>query len=195
MHDFWVRTGLREQVTRDLRREIPKLAGTVLDVGGGRTAPHDDAWNERLRRVRIDISPTHRPDVVADAMALPIREESVDAVVMSQLLEHLTEPDRAVAEAHRVLRPGGTLVGSVPFLVGIHGDPADYFRYTESGLRHLLGRFREVTVRPLGNHLGAAWSMLAARSRMLRLLNPAMRLVGRKPEPESPQGYAFTAVK
>jgi SAM-dependent methyltransferase len=195
LHDFWVRTGLRQLVTRDLRTHIASLRGTALDVGGGRSAPHDDAWPERLRRIRIDLSTTHDPDVVGDATALPVRPESVDSVVMAQLLEHVPDPGRALSEAYRVLRPGGSVHGTVPFVFPIHGDPHDYFRFSEAALHHLLREFTEVRIRPLGNPLGSAWYLVSFRSRVLRVLNPAMRLLGRRPDAACPQGYAFTAVK
>jgi SAM-dependent methyltransferase len=195
LHDFWVRTELREQVTQDLRSRIAALDGVVLDIGGGREAPHDQAWSANPWRIRVDISMTHHPDVVADASALPVKDGSIDAIVMSQLLEHVAEPALVIADAFRVLRPGGTLHGSVPFLFPVHGDPHDYFRYTAEGLRYLLRRFHVINVNPLGNHFGAAWWIVASRSRLLRMFNPLMRRFSRRPSSISPQGYAFTAIK
>ena len=52
--------------------------------------------------------------IEGDATALPIQDQCADAVVLLDVLEHLAEPDRAIAEAHRVLRPGGVLILSLP---------------------------------------------------------------------------------
>ncbi len=48
------------------------------------------------------------------ALSLPFEDESFDTVVMFELIEHIANPDRALVEARRVLRPGGLLVGSTP---------------------------------------------------------------------------------
>lgn len=190
---FWLRTGHRDRLTAQVRDRIGRLRGTVLDIGGGREAPHDDAWSAGTRRVRLDVSPKHGPDVVADALRLPFGDERVDAITMFEVLEHLASPWQAVDEARRVLRRGGTLLGSAPLIWPIHGDPDDYFRFTESGLRSLLRRFETVSLLPIGNHYSAAWVLVSARSRLARTLNPALRMIGRRADPRCPEGYVFSA--
>jgi SAM-dependent methyltransferase len=190
---FWTRSGQRVRLTATLFPVLSTIRGTVLDVGGGRTAPHDRAWTAEARRIRLDLSATHRPDVVADAHRLPVSSGCLDAVLMFELLEHVPDPAGVLEEARRVLRPGGVLVGSVPFVAPVHGDPGDFYRYSAQGLGYLLRAFSEVKVRPLGNHLGAAWTLLASRSRAWRILNPLMRRLGSTPDARCPQGYVFTA--
>ena len=190
---FWLRTGHRERLTALLAERIPQLHGLVLDVGGGRDAPHDDAWPAEVRRLRIDVSPTHRPDVMGDAGHLPVRDGSVDAVTMFEVLEHVPNPWTAIEEAGHVLREGGTLLGSAPLVWPIHGDPHDYFRFTDAGIRALLHGFEDVRLVPIGNHYSAAWIVVTARSKVARLLNPAMRRVGRRADPRCPEGYVFSA--
>jgi SAM-dependent methyltransferase len=87
---------------------------------------------------------------------LPFDDETFDVVVAGELLEHVRDPDALVAEAHRVLRPGGTFVGSVPnafrlknrlrFLAGRQPerDPTHLHLFTPTDVRHLLGRFGAV---------------------------------------------------
>jgi SAM-dependent methyltransferase len=195
MRQSWLRSGHRVGLTRDLAPVIGDLRGVVLDVGGGREAPLDASWPAGITRCRIDAFPHIRPDVIADAACLPIRDSSADAVVMCELLEHLAQPRIAIDEAQRVLRPGGTLCGSVPFLFPVHADPYDFYRYTEQGLRNLLSGYREVTITPHGNRAGAAWLLVSGSSRLLRLLNPVVRGVFRRPSREAPEGYVFVAYK
>ncbi len=190
---YWLRTGHRERLTHLLTERIRLLRGLVLDVGGGRGAAHDDAWPAEVRRLRVDVSPIHRPDVVGDALQLPVRDGSVDAVTMFEVLEHVPNPWTAIEEARRVLREGGTLLGSAPLVWPIHGDPHDYFRFTDAGIRALLHPFQDVRLVPIGNHYSAAWIVVTARSKIARLLNPAMRRVGRRADPLCPEGYVFSA--
>jgi SAM-dependent methyltransferase len=193
LRSYWTRTGSRERVTQIVEPIVRDMTGLVLDIGGGRRAQHDRAWNASVRRLRLDISMTHRPDVLGDAHALPFADGSFDGAVLIETLEHLPAPWIALEEIRRVLRDGGRLVGSVAFVYQIHGDPHDFYRYTSEGLRHLLRTWDDVTIVPHGNHLGAAWHLVASRSRALRALNPLFRNLGRSPDPRCPQGYVFTA--
>ncbi len=77
---------------------------------------------------------------VADLGALPFRAGSFDHVLSTQTLEHLAEPGRFLAEAARVLRPGGTLFLTAPMMFRMHQEPHDYYRFTCHGLRYLLER-------------------------------------------------------
>lgn len=195
LRSYWLRTGHRERLTRVLDEHVRSISGLVLDVGGGRDASHDASWGPNARRIRLDVAALHRPDVVGDAARLPVRDGSVDAVAMVEVLEHVPRPWVVVDEVWRVLRPGGVLVGSAPLVWPIHGDPDDYFRFTGSGLAVLLERFSTRRTIPIGGHVGAAWIVLTARFRALRLANPLFRGLGRRPDVRCPEGYAFIATK
>ena len=64
----------------------------------------------------------------------------MDSVLLLDVLEHLPEPDKALAEANRVLKIGGSLVVSVPFLYPVHDAPYDFQRYTMFGMRNAIER-------------------------------------------------------
>jgi SAM-dependent methyltransferase len=190
---WWVATGHRSRLTSALTPKMRRFDGLVMDVGGGRDAPHDEAWPASARRVRIDITPTHRPDIQADAVALPIGDAGADGVLMVEVLEHLPNPGAAIAEARRVLRSGGILLGSAPFVWPVHGDPHDFFRFSEDGLRILLRDFSAVHIEPIGSAKSSAWVLLSSTSRAARVFNPLFRDVGRRPDPRAPEGYVFMA--
>jgi ubiquinone/menaquinone biosynthesis C-methylase UbiE len=94
------------------------VKGIVLDVGGGESPSCrrflDASATDRL--VVVDITP-HRGAIHIDGSveALPLRAGSCDAVLCFNLLEHVLDHRAALAEMWRVLRPGGTLYGYVPF--------------------------------------------------------------------------------
>jgi SAM-dependent methyltransferase len=78
-------------------------------------------------------------DLVADLQAMPaVADASFDAVLCTQVLEHLPRPGDALAEIARVLAPGGHLILTVPHLSLLHEVPHDYFRFTRYGLEALL---------------------------------------------------------
>jgi SAM-dependent methyltransferase len=106
---------------------------------------------------------------------LPFEDESFDAVVAGELLEHVRFPDVVVAEVKRVLRPRGVLVGSVPnafriqsrlrFLRGRppEDDPTHLHMYSSRQIRDLLAGFREVDVSFVGGRYRRLHARLLAR--------------------------------
>jgi ubiquinone/menaquinone biosynthesis C-methylase UbiE len=79
-----------------------------------------------------------------DAHDLPYKDESFDAVLCNQVLEHVKNPWVCVKEFHRVLKGGGILILSSPFIYQEHNHPVDNWRFTISGLRILCEDFSEV---------------------------------------------------
>jgi SAM-dependent methyltransferase len=145
----------------DLLRRHVTVRGTVLDLGAGRTSAYLDALGGTAERyLRVDGAAETAPDHVVDLdhEPLPVEGESVDVVLAFNLLEHLYHPDLVLSEARRVLRPGGSIHIWVPFLIGYHPSPEDYFRYTESTLRRKLeeAQFGEIAVRAAGGRFTAA---------------------------------------
>jgi SAM-dependent methyltransferase len=69
-----------------------------------------------------------------------VPSDRYDTILCSEVLEHVPRPDDTLSELHRVLRPEGNLILSVPFLSRLHEEPYDYFRFTEHGLKTLLAR-------------------------------------------------------
>lgn len=92
--------------------------GAALAVAAGQNPEHRFAgvdWSasalERARALGLTVL---RGGVAAPG--LPVADGVADVVIMSELIEHLVDPDGAVAEARRVLRPGGALLLSTPNL-------------------------------------------------------------------------------
>ncbi|HTQ50196.1 MAG TPA: class I SAM-dependent methyltransferase [Candidatus Acidoferrales bacterium] len=132
---------------RGLWRGIAALAGTltgeVLDVGCGRKPYRDLVPAARYVGLEVD-SPAARAlgvaDVYYDGAALPFADASFDAVICSEVLEHIFTPEEFLREIHRVLRPAGRLLLTVPFAWDEHEQPRDFARYSSFGLGALLER-------------------------------------------------------
>lgn len=80
-------------------------------------------------------------------------DRTFDVVICEQVLEHVVDPWRATETLHELCRPGGHLIVSTPFLVKLHKEPEDYWRFTPDGMRLLLERagFEVLKVRSWGN--------------------------------------------
>jgi len=121
--------------------DIPQNA-TVLDAGAGES-PYKKYF-KHCTYVTIDTQcgdsewDYSQLDSIGDLEKIPYKDNSFDAVICTQVLEHVKEPLVVVKELYRILKPIGTLYLSAPQGWGIHQAPHDYFRFTHFGLKHLL---------------------------------------------------------
>ena len=128
------------------------LSGRVLDVGGGREARYIPYLPKGidLESVNIDpaIDPTH---IITPGQPFPLPDNSFDAAVCLNTLEHVYDGLAVLREIHRVLKPGGTVYVTVPFIFRIHAHPDDYFRATPSWWRETFDRagFASLSLKPL----------------------------------------------
>lgn len=130
----------------------------IVNIGSG-ISRYDD------RVINVDITPQTNVDIVASAYALPFASGSIDLVICESLFEHLEQPERAVREMHRILKPGGTLYVVTPFMLGFHSSPHDFYRWTLPGMKILLKDFSiaesGIAVGPTGAFVSIAREWLA----------------------------------
>jgi SAM-dependent methyltransferase len=125
----------------------------LLDVGAG-----DGPYRELFDHLRyestdweLSVHPGARQvDYVGPAHDLPIPDAEYDAVLCTQVLEHVPNPAAVIAELYRVLRPGGRLFMTVPLAWELHELPFDFYRYTPHGLAQMLtgAGFTHLDIRP-----------------------------------------------
>jgi SAM-dependent methyltransferase len=131
-HFQWLAT---RDLHRDLRELLPGLGGDVLDLGCG-AKPYRSWFGRHVQSyVGADVAGGAADVLLTPDSPLPFADASFDAVLCTQVLEHVRDLGLATSEISRVLRPGGTLLASAPFLYNLHGAPHDHRRFTEYGLR------------------------------------------------------------
>lgn len=139
---------------------------TLLDVGAGQKpyATIYERYFEKCTTVDVpySIHDVSTVDFFAKAESLPFAEESYDRVLCTEVLEHCADPCAALREMARVLKPGGRVFLTTPFLVPEHEMPHDYFRFTSSALRMLAEEagLTVVSVLPKGDYVAVALSTL-----------------------------------
>lgn len=136
---FWL---CRRALHQKLCEYAPRLTGEVLDFGCG-TGPYRDLLTSATRYTGLEYdSPENRlhkrAEIFYDGETIPLEDASVDAVLSTQTIEHVPNPERITAEWARIVRPGGFLLVTVPFMWPEHEMPYDFQRYTTNGLKRLL---------------------------------------------------------
>jgi SAM-dependent methyltransferase len=136
----------RAELIAEQAAKLPPEARSLLDVGG-KGKPYACFFADRVaHHYVLDVAPAYSVDVVGDARRMPFSDASMDVVLITQVLEHIPEPVAVIAEIHRILKPGGTLLLSVPSIFPQHGSPGDYWRYMPQGLQFILRDFKNVNV-------------------------------------------------
>ena len=134
----------REPILQFLQEAARSLApgSNVLDAGAG-SAPYRELF-AHCRYTTADFTQSFdhgwdasRPDIICDLAAIPLATDTLDAIVCTQVLEHVPDPAAVLSEFCRLLRPGGKLFLSVPLLWEVHEAPYDFWRYTPYSLRRL----------------------------------------------------------
>jgi len=126
------------QVALPLMRQ--HLRGEMIDLGCG-DMPFKPLLADRVSVYHsLDLWPrsgevTYVGDIGDMAMVPSAR---YDSAICLEVLEHVPQPFQAACEIYRVLKPGGTVILSVPHLSRLHDEPHDYFRFTAHGLRQVL---------------------------------------------------------
>lgn len=135
--------------------EVPR-GSLILDAGAGECVYKKHFSHCDYKAVDLAVGEQlwnyQNLDYIAPLDKLPIDNESFDAVLCTQVLEHLERPRESVQEFHRVLKKGGKLYLTAPMAHTEHQTPYDFFRYTSFGLRSILTEagFKQFSIEPFG---------------------------------------------
>jgi glycosyltransferase involved in cell wall biosynthesis/SAM-dependent methyltransferase len=143
----------------DLRKASCHAHGKMLDVGCG-NKPFRELFAAHVKEhVGCDVvqSSEHLVDIICPATALAVPDEECDTVLCTQVIEHVADHGKMLSEAYRVLRGGGVLILSGPMYWPLHEEPYDFFRFTEHGLKYLLGKEGFIGLEIMNN--GGKWAL------------------------------------
>ena len=184
---------------------IAKNSRKILDVGGGRPfqkilSRHRDLLRDK-DYITLDIDPNTKPTVVGDAHNMPFPDSSFDAVTHIYVFEHLDSPPKAAAEILRVLKPGGYMLGIMPFIHPYHARKnayRDLWRFSKDGIAELFDGFREIEVFKIGRYFRAVIGFLPFLWRFRGILEPVAYILDRlfiKDSRNTTAGYIIFARK
>lgn len=130
----------------------------ILDLGAGvkGTSSYHEVISgfNKMKLYSVDIIAEKNPTVVADLeKILPFKKESFLTILAFNILEHIFDYQKVLCEVHRILGPGGRAYIAVPFLLRVHSDPDDFYRYTEAALKKSLGisGFSNINIEAFGS--------------------------------------------
>ena len=130
----------------------------VLDAGAGEGRYRSDFVHTRYIGVDLAVGDAdwdyHDLDVLSSLIELPFSDGTFEAVLCTQVLEHVTEPQQVLKEIRRALKPGGRLFLTAPQSWHQHQKPHDYYRYTSFGLRYLFEQagLQVQSIQPMGGY-------------------------------------------
>ena len=147
---------------------------------------------------------------------IPIKDTSIDCILLSNVLEHIFYPENLLSEINRILKPGGKCLILVPFIIKLHLEPHDYHRYTKHALKRLLEltKFKKFNIEEMGSHSNIIQNFLKLDRKLnlqgsllvklvikilqniiFRLFSIQNRLCGEIISEVTPQGYAIEIEK
>lgn len=129
-----------------------RIQGRVIDVGGGKNSLYSDMLPAGIDYDSLNIDPKIEPTfLIVPDEKFPIADNVYDTCICLNTLEHVYDARFVLDEIFRIMKPGGVVHISIPFIFRVHGHPDDYFRGTSSWWRETLSRvgFSETQLQPL----------------------------------------------
>lgn len=173
---------LVEVIAKFYDRAIPNyVSGRLIDLGCGK-APLFLKYRSFVSSVTcVDWGNTSHKnenlDVECDlSKRLPFDEASFDAVILSDVLEHLPNPDFLWCEMARILAPGGRLLMNVPYFYPLHEIPFDFYRYSRFALERFAREsgFEIIELQPLGGSPEVFTDILAKHIQFIPIVGRLM---------------------
>lgn len=131
--------------------------GNLIDLGCGKVPLYETYKRHIVHNTCVDWENTFHKNPFIDVSSnlndpLPFPNDEFDTILLSDVLEHISEPDKLWFEMARILKTDGRLILNVPFYYKIHEMPHDYYRYTEFALRRFAEKsgLKVLMLKPMG---------------------------------------------
>lgn len=142
-----------------VKNNCQNLRGTCVDLASGKNPSYQRYWKLNCDKlIRSEYSDDNRPNLVVDLnRKIPLADNYADNVFLFNALYILKKPEESLKEVHRILKSGGSLFLSSPFVANEMPEPYDYFRFTSQKLKEMLGEagFSEIRIIPYGERFSA----------------------------------------
>lgn len=161
--------------------QLPNHArGRLLDLGCGKV-PLYGAYARLVSDVTcVDWATGEHIDFSCDlSRPLPFGDQNFDTIILSDVLEHVPEPEALWREMKRVLAPQGKIIMNVPFYYSVHAHPHDYYRYTNFALQRFVGtnELELVHLETLGGMIEILADLVSKALSKVRLVGPPLAIL------------------
>lgn len=166
-------------IIRSAQKELPTYKGTVLDVGCGHSPYQFLLKNDQIKYYGIDIDDAHKFGYNNSQITsfngedIPFEANLFNAIICTEVLEHVANYQKLVDEIYRVMKPGATGIVTIPWSARYHYMPYDYFRYTPSSLKIMFSKFSSHEIIPRGTDISTVCAKIIVL--YFRNLMPAER--------------------
>ncbi len=147
-----------------LEKWLPQMKGQGFNFGAGSENPFREIQPQpKMWRMDIDPAAVKNLDMLSDIQRVGIKSESLDWVLCSEVIEHVPDFKAALQEIHRCLKPSGKVILTVPFSIPLHGEPYDFWRFTDHAVVVLCKEtgFKINEIEALGNFSTFYWQTLS----------------------------------
>lgn len=119
-----------------------KINSSIIDVGAG-DSPYREIFIKKYKYIATDFAETDcheykNIDYICTADNIHVGNKSFDSIICTEVLEHVSNPEEVIKEFSRIIKPGGQLFITTPFIIKLHEIPYDYLRYTPYYLNKIL---------------------------------------------------------